>query len=199
MISKHAGLHWQQCFWRLCQGYDPMLEISLDANLGKQCWKKHTSQASAGCLMTGGVVWWTDSAGRHLQGWEEVSERIRERTQAYQTLVISGKNHRRPMEPLWMNISYNHFDLKMIDLLFSGLDYHVKSISHERSLCLKVHLLNQLKPFRRIQLEWIQFDFRFWINKHNMIHKCVHMCISNTSAHAGSQSLWMLSPELHHV
>ncbi len=53
------------------------------------------------------------------------------------------------------------FDLKMIDLLFSGLDYHVKSISHERSLCLKVHLLNQLKPFRRIQLEWIQFDFRF--------------------------------------
>ncbi len=46
---------------------------------------------------------WETSAGV-----EEVSERIRERTQAYQTLVISGKNHRRPMEPLWMNLSYNH-------------------------------------------------------------------------------------------
>ncbi len=40
------------------------------------------------------------------------------------------------MEPLWMNLSYNHFDLKMIHLLFSGLDYHLLNQFHTKGLTL---------------------------------------------------------------
>ncbi len=58
MISKHCWDYmWQSMFSEdFVQGYDPMLEISPRCKPGKAVLEKHTSQASAGCLMTGGVV-----------------------------------------------------------------------------------------------------------------------------------------------
>lgn len=39
-------------------------------------------------------------------------------------------------EPLWSNISYNHFDLKMINLIFNRLDYHLLNQFHTKGLTL---------------------------------------------------------------
>lgn len=74
-----------------------MLEICLDANLGKQCWIKHTSQGSAGLLMTDGVVWWTDSAGRR-RGGRRCQRELDRGHKRISTLMISGKNRRRPVD-----------------------------------------------------------------------------------------------------